>query len=107
MAVSASHHKGRHSAQEFTDVHEEFERQLRGGRLTTAEVTYYMPDHPMLLQEFLWQTMDEAPDFPRIRRFLDFWRREIDAVIHSVRVSYVGIVAPARIRVADDLGTLH
>ena len=31
----------------------DFEQQLRGRRLTTAEIVYYMPDHPGLLQEFL------------------------------------------------------
>lgn len=86
----------------------DFEQQLMGRRLTTAEIIYYMPDHPGLLQEFLWQTLDEAPEFPRIHRFLDFWRREIDAVIHSVRVSCQGgLVAPARVRVARDIGALN
>jgi uncharacterized protein Usg len=88
-------------------VSTEFELQLRGRRLTTAEITYYMPDHPALLQEFLWQTLDEAPDFPRIHSFLDFWRRDIDAVIHSVRVSCAGLVMPARLRVAEHVGHLH
>lgn len=85
----------------------EFELQLRGRRLTTAEIIYYMPDHPALLQEFLWQTLDQAPDFPRIHRFLNFWRREIDAVIHSVTVSCVGLVSPARIRVVEDMTSLN
>ena len=53
----------------------DFARQMRGERLTTAEVIYYLPDHPALLQRFLWQTLDLPPDFPRICRFLDFWRR--------------------------------
>lgn len=82
-------------------------RQLRGARLTTAEVLYYLPDHPALLQRFLWQTLDLSPDYPRLRRFLDYWRREIEAVIHSVTVSGVGLVAPARIGVASHLETLH
>jgi len=85
----------------------EFERQLRGERLTTAEVIYYMPDHPALLQEFLWQTQDQAPDFPRVRRFLDHWRREIEAVIHSVRVSVAGGLQPAQFRQVEDLGLIH
>ena len=88
-------------------VRTEFEQQLRGRRLTTAQIVYYMPDHPGLLQEFLWQTLDEAPDFPRIQRFLDFWRREIDAVIHSVQVSHAGLVSPARLKVAAHIGALH
>jgi uncharacterized protein Usg len=88
-------------------VASEFELQLRGRRLTTAEITYYMPDHPTLLQEFLWQTLDEAPEFPRICRFLDFWRREVDAVIHSVRVSCAGLVSPARLKVVEELTSLN
>ena len=85
----------------------DFARQMRGERLTTAEVIYYLPDHPALLQRFLWQTLDLPPDFPRICRFLDFWRREIDAVIHSVNCTAAGLVAPARLDVSRDLGLLH
>ncbi len=69
--------------------------------LTTAEITYHMPDHPGLLQTFVWQTHDIAPKFPRIVRFLDYWRREIDAAIHSVRVSARGVAMPADWRGVD------
>ena len=85
----------------------DFEAQLRGKRLTTAEVLYFMPDHPDLLQSFLWQTLDEAPDFPRIQRFLEFWRREIAAVIHSVEISAAQEVTPGRVRPARWEGKLH
>ena len=85
----------------------EFFEQLQGRRLTTAEIVYYMPDHPALLQEFLWQTLDEAPDFPRIRRFLDYWRREIDAVIHSVRLSHASGITPGVVRTVDASFTLN
>ncbi len=47
--------------------------QLRDYRLTTAEILYHMPDHPHLLQSYLWQEYDLAPNFPALRRFLDFW----------------------------------
>lgn len=66
----------------------EFGQRLRGSVLVTAEVLYYIPDHPKLLQTFMWQTLDVAPRFPRVSQFLDFWRREIEAVIHSVRVAH-------------------
>jgi len=66
----------------------EFEKRLKGAHLLTAEVLYFMPDHPSLLQTFLWQTVDEAPKYPRLAEFLDHWRREIEAVIHSVRVAH-------------------
>ena len=85
----------------------EFEAQLRGKRLTTAEVIYYMPDHPSLLQRFMWQTLDLAPEYPRIHQFLEFWRREIDAVIHSVNVSSVGEVRTPRVRIAGVISRLN
>ena len=82
-------------------------RQLRGERLTVAEVLYYMPDHPALLQRFLWQTLDVCPEFPRVHRFLGHWKREIEAVIHSVTVSAQGLVSPARLDISRVVGTLH
>ena len=75
--------------------------RLQGWRLATAEVLYYMPDHPALVQTFVWQTLDLAPRYPRIHRFLDFWRREIDAVIHSVRLATGETLAPPRLNRAD------
>ena len=50
--------------------------QLQGYRLTTAEILYHLPDHPHLLQSFVWQQLDLAPDFPGLRKFLDFWIAE-------------------------------
>jgi uncharacterized protein Usg len=55
-------------------------------RLTTAEIIYRMPDHPDLLQSFIWQKLDLAPDFPELRRFLEFWSRNIEGKLHSVKV---------------------
>jgi uncharacterized protein Usg len=88
-------------------VDRDFSAQLRGSRLTTAEVLYYIPAHPALLQSFLWQTLDQAPDFPRIHKFLDYWRREIDAVIHSVSIGGINVIAPSPLRTARYWGELH
>jgi len=85
----------------MTGVDKDFRDQLSGKRLTTAQILYYLPDHPSLLQTFLWQTLDLAPRYPRLVRFLDFWRAEIDAVIHSVRVAHLGLVSPAEWSKAD------
>ena len=82
---------------------EEFTLRLQGWRLATAEVLYYIPDHPNLLQTFIWQTLDLAPQYPRIHKFLDFWRREIDAVIHSVTLASGETLAPARVSTAKAL----
>jgi uncharacterized protein Usg len=46
-----------------------------------------MPDHPGLLQSFIWQEMDLAPGYPELRKFLDFWHRDLDGTVHSVRVA--------------------
>jgi len=83
--------------------HDEIKLQLQGWRLSTAEVLYYMPDHPSVLQSFVWQTLDLAPDYPRLHRFLNFWKREIDAVIHSVRLATGETIAPPKFSTADHL----
>lgn len=76
-------------------------------RLTTAEILYHMPDHPRLLQTFVWQEMDMAPRFPVLHRFLDFWQREIEGKLHRVRVAHAGIVGPAGSRFVDLQVALH
>ncbi|UCH74696.1 MAG: usg protein [Rhodospirillales bacterium] len=76
------------------------ERQLNGYRLTTAEILYHMPDHPELLQSFVWQTLDMAPRYPVLRRFLDYWVHNIEGRLHSVRIAQRGVIAPAELRFA-------
>jgi uncharacterized protein Usg len=75
--------------------------QLNGYRLTTAEILYHMPDHPGLLQSFIWQQLDLAPQFPQLRRFLDFWVRNLDGPLHSVKVASTGLITPAELRFHD------
>jgi len=75
--------------------------------LTTANILYHLPDHPAILQSYLWQEFDLAPDFPRLRKFLDFWTHELDGLLHSVTVSYAGRVRVDRLKVADVEFSLH
>ena len=42
----------------------DFRAQLAGFSLTTAEILYRLPDHPSLLQSFIWQEYDVHPRFP-------------------------------------------
>ncbi|MCA7117935.1 MAG: usg protein [Acidibrevibacterium sp.] len=81
--------------------------QLRHYRLTTAEILYHMPDHPGVLQSFIWQDLDLAPRFPVLHRFLDFWRRDIEGRLHSVRVASAELVTPGEIRAVGHLLRLH
>lgn len=83
------------------------EQQLAGYRLTTAEILYHLPDHPGVLQSFVWQKLDMAPKYPALRRFLDFWEREIEGRLHSVRVAQKGIVSPAELRMLDGEFRMH
>lgn len=76
-------------------------------RLTTAEILYRLPDHPVVLQSFIWQELDLAPAYPALRRFLAFWEREIEGRLHSVRVGSLDLVAPHRIRVPGAVLTLQ
>lgn len=74
---------------------------LQDYRLTTAEILYHMPDHPGLLQSYIWQELDKAPRFPVLNRFLKFWEENLDGPLHSVRVSSKGLISAAEMRFAD------
>ena len=71
--------------------------QLKDYRLTTAEILYRLPDHPGILQSYIWQELDLAPRFPVLHRFLDFWHRELDGKVHSVRVASAKLIKPASV----------
>lgn len=85
----------------------EMELRLRGYRTATAEILYHMPDHPDLLQSFTWQTLDLAPRFPRLIRFLDYWAHHIDGTLHSVRVASKVLIAPCELRLTKNEFRLH
>lgn len=72
--------------------------QLQGYRLATAEILYHLPDHPRLLQTYVWQDYDIAPRFPVLNRFLEFWMRQIEGRLHSVRVAGREVISAAEMR---------
>ncbi|HTQ12339.1 MAG TPA: aspartate-semialdehyde dehydrogenase [Rhizomicrobium sp.] len=84
-----------------------FELALRGYRLTTAEILYHMPDHPAVLQSYIWQELDIAPGFPVLNKFLHFWETSIEGRIHAVRVAARGFIADAELRMHAGEFTLH
>jgi uncharacterized protein Usg len=81
--------------------------QLNRYRLTTAEIVYHLPDHPSLLQSYTWQDYDLTPDYPVLRRFLDFWRRSLEGKLHSVTVASTQLISPGEFRHASSVLTLH
>ena len=80
---------------------------LRDYRLTTAEIIYHLPDYPDLLQSFVWQKLDIAPDFPELRRFLEFWSRNLEGKLHSVRVGQARTFTRSRFRHVSTSLRLH
>jgi len=83
------------------------EMTFRGYRLTTAEILYHMPDHPAVLQTFIWQELDLAPRFPILNRFLKFWQDNLEGKLHSVRVAARGLISATELRCAGSEFTLH
>ena len=84
-----------------------YELQVRGYRLTTAEIIYRLPDHPALLQSFIWQKFDLAPDFPELSKFLEFWRNNIEGKLHTVNVKQSSRTTANRFRHVKHTYTLH
>ena len=55
--------------------------------IVTINVLYWMPDYTHILQEFIWQTADIRPEYPRVHRFLNYWHDNIEAVISEVKIA--------------------
>ena len=88
-------------------VSDDFRKQLLGYGLTTAQILYRMPDHPSLLQTYVWQNYDLFPKFPELRRFLAFWQEKLDGPLHSVRVAHCKLIKPAELKTIDGEFRLH
>jgi uncharacterized protein Usg len=78
-----------------------FRRQLEGFGLTTANILYRLPDHPGILQNFIWQQHDFHPHFPELTKFLDFWSRELDGLLHSVTIAHSRLNKPVEFKALD------
>ncbi|MBV9569226.1 MAG: usg protein [Hyphomicrobiales bacterium] len=78
-----------------------FLKQLAGYGLTTAEILYRLPDHPVFLQTYIWQDYDVAPRFPVLHDFLSFWTKKLDGPLYSVRVAHSKLIKPCELRLRD------
>jgi len=59
---------------------------IRKKTLVTLNIFYWMPNYENILQQFIWQTMDVKPKYPRVYRFLDYWHNNIDAVVNEIEI---------------------
>ncbi len=85
----------------------ELELMLKGYGLTTAQILYRYPDHPHLLQTFIWQQLDLAPRFPALHAFIRFWRDRLDGPLHSVTYTHNRLIGPNEWRKVDGEIVLH
>lgn len=79
----------------------DFARQLQGYALTTAEILYRLPDHPALIQTYIWQDLDLHPRFPKLRGFLEFWEANLDGPLYKVTVAHRELISPAEVRLLN------
>ena len=84
-----------------------FQAQLAGFSLTTAEILYRLPDHPSLLQSFIWQEYDVHPRFPRLKSFLDFWSANLEGKLYRVTVAHNRLISPAELRLIGGEYRVH
>jgi uncharacterized protein Usg len=84
-----------------------FRKQLEGYGLTTAKILYRLPDHPRLLQTYVWQEYDLWPEFPTLSRFLEFWRRELEGPLHSVTVAHARLIKPSEFSHVNEMFRLN
>src|SRR4029077_19379437 len=85
----------------------DFRRQLEGYGLTTAQILYRLPDHPSLLQTYVWQDYDLCPRFPVLNRFLAFWLEKLEGPLYSVTVAHSRLIKPAELRSIGGEFRLH
>lgn len=85
----------------------DFVRMLQGYGLTTAEILYRMPDHPAILQTYVWQEYDLHPRYPRLRGFLQFWNAKLEGPLYKVTVAHSGLIRPAELRLVGAELKLH
>ena len=55
--------------------------------IVTLNILYWMPDYTHILQQFVWQTADVRPEYPRVHKFLNYWNDNIEAVISEVIIA--------------------
>jgi uncharacterized protein Usg len=79
----------------------ETDLMLKGYGLTTAKILYRYPDHPHLLQTYVWQDYDIAPRFPVLIGFIEFWRSKLEGPLHSVIYTHRRLIAPNEWRKVD------
>ena len=65
------------------------------------------PRSSNLLQLYVWQEYDLAPEFPTLKGFLNYWERELEGALHSVRVAHHRLIRPSEWQAVDGIFTIQ
>jgi len=76
----------------------ETELMLKGYGLTTAQMFFRLPDFPSVLNVFIWQDYDLAPDYDKLLNFISFWHDTIEGPLHSVQFVHRKLISPGEWR---------
>lgn len=66
----------------------ETELMLKGYGLTTAQIFYRIPDYQRVINTYVWQEYDLAPDYPKLFDFIEFWQKKIEGPLHSIMFTH-------------------
>jgi uncharacterized protein Usg len=88
-------------------ISKDVRKQIVGYGLTTAEIVYRRPDHPWLLQTYVWQDYDMFPKFPALTDFPAFWEKSLDGPLFAVTVAHSKLIKPAELHAIDRVFRLH
>ena len=78
---------------------------IRQKVIATVDILYWMPDYQDILQQFIRQVADYNPEYPRVQKFLIYWKENIDAVIAEVQIAdspfgkYRNVIAEAEYKI--------
>ena len=59
------------------------------------------------METYIWQEFDIAPQYPRLQDFLQFWLKEIEGKLHSVKVCTGGPLMPNSVHMPTFTFALH
>ena len=88
-------------------ISQDFQKQLDGYGLTTAQILYRRPDHSWLLQTYVWQAYDLFPISPSCTGSSQFWQEKLEGPLHSVQVAHCKLIKPAELKPVNGEFVLH
>lgn len=61
---------------------------------TIAHIFYRVSDQPTILNCYIWQGYDIAPDYPELFAFIDFWQLHNEGQLQLIKLGHLRLLAP-------------